>query len=64
MPRGALLVSSANGIYSDRLLPGVVLVEGQKIYLFLGLDENPRESAPLKDEQILMIRKKFVKTDR
>src|SRR5690606_27819647 len=35
MPRGALFVSVADGIYSDRLLPGDVTIEGQRIYLFL-----------------------------
>ena len=68
LPKGALLVNEATGTYP---LPtgdsetGILkskfgesmTVSGQRIYLFLNLHENPRESNSLKKEQIFIVKK-------
>jgi len=59
MPKGSLLVSEGGG--------GVDLdselwrhsAKGLRIYLFLDLDKNPRESNILKPEQVFLIRKNY-----
>lgn len=63
MPKGSLLVSEGSATYSNRFLQGDVFIEGQRVYLFLGLDKNPRDEQRGKRDQVVMIRKKFVKAN-
>jgi len=63
LPKGALLVSDGPGTFTSPLggPPGQDWkVNGHRIYLFLNLDSNARESAPLRDDQIFLIKKTLI----
>jgi hypothetical protein len=59
MPKGSLL--DADGYYSryDENKPdeGIIEVNCWKVYLYIGLDKNPREDGFLRPDQICLIRK-------
>jgi len=63
MPKGSLFVAESGGCEQD-VRPGPqTCVKGLKIYLFLGLDKNPRESNLLNPDQIVLIRKTYFQTE-
>ncbi len=57
LPKGSLLVREGGGTYN--LTPEEeIKVKGQRIYLFMRLDKNPRYE-PIEPEQIILIKKTF-----
>lgn len=60
MPKGALFVFEGDSSSNGAFIEGDIFIEGQRLYLFLHLDEDPRMSAPLKNSQVYLIRKRFV----
>lgn len=60
LPRGSLLTAENGGcVFDSRLGKGQVCVKGQRIYLFLDLDQPRRASNPLKPEQIVVMRANY-----
>lgn len=57
MPKGSLFKAESGGCGNSPQAPKRTCADGLKIYLFLGLDKNPRASEQLKPEQIVLIRK-------
>lgn len=55
LPLGSLLVAESGACAYDTELGKEVCVEGQRIYLFLGLDKDPRAGNPLKPDQVFLI---------
>ena len=61
MPAGSLLVAESGGCVHDSPLgKGELCVKGQRIYLFLNLHQHPRQSNPLKPDQIVLIRENYL----
>jgi hypothetical protein len=64
-PRGSLLTAESGACASDSpLARGELCVKGQRIYLFLNLNNRPRESNPLAPEQIVVIRENYFRVER
>jgi hypothetical protein len=61
LPPGSLLTAESGACAYDTELGKEVCVEGQRIYLFLGLDKNPRAGTPLKPEQVFLIRANYLR---
>lgn len=61
LPKGSLLVNEGCCIYQSPMEDnrGEIRVKGQRIYLFLLLNENPRMSNLLEKHQIFLIKKTF-----
>lgn len=63
MPKGSLFDSNGSVRLPDSPL-GKAVGKGRRIYLFLGLDKNPRQSNKLGPEQTFLIRKTFFSVDK
>jgi hypothetical protein len=59
MPRGSLFTAESGGCQNGPRRREQTCSDGLKIYLFLGLDKNPRAAAPVKRDQIVLIRKTY-----
>jgi hypothetical protein len=60
MPKGSLLVYKSGHHQDDVLDPSKYIhVKYWKVYLYIGLDKNPRESKPLESDQIGLIREHY-----
>jgi hypothetical protein len=59
MPKGSLFAAESGGCDADERPGSQTCVKGLKIYLFLGLDKNPRASKPLNADQIVLLRKTY-----
>jgi hypothetical protein len=59
LPAGSLLVAESGACAYNTELGKDVCVEGQRIYLMLGLDKNPRAGSPLKPEQVFLLRANY-----
>lgn len=59
LPKGSLLVNEGAGIYRSPVggESDEISIKGERIYLFLGLDRNPREANLLTQDQIVLIKK-------
>ena len=60
LPKGALFVFEGDSSSNGAFIEGDIFIKGQRLYLFLDLDNNPRRSEPLKSSQVYLIRKRFV----
>lgn len=59
MPRGSLFTAESGGCQNGPRRREQTCTDGLKIYLFLGLDKNPRAADPVKPDQIVLIRKTY-----
>jgi hypothetical protein len=65
LPRGSLFTAESGACaYDSPLDKGTLCVKGQRIYLFLNLDQYPRESNPLNADQIVLIRENYFRVER
>lgn len=62
MPKGSLFTAESGGCDFGPRPREQTCTDGLKIYLFLGLDKNPRATEPLKSDQIVLVRKTYFGT--
>jgi hypothetical protein len=63
MPKGSLFTAESGGCDYGLRPRQQTCVKGLKIYLFLGLDKNPRVTKVLRPDQIVLIRKTYFDTE-
>lgn len=59
MPKGSLFTAESGGCQNGPRPREQTCTDGLKIYLFLGLDKNPRAADEVKADQIVLIRKTY-----